>query len=654
MYRYSSALKVIIATFVLGTLCTIILKADSSDWTPEDSKAENAADALYNQGQLDAAEEGYRKVLERHPDSATALMYDVKGLNALWRIKEALPEAQKAVELASYDGIAQEWLGMTLVLSGKYSDAIPVLEKSLSIAHNEETSSIWLAQAYLLSGKQARSGEILEGLLKGRTREQQSVTADRIANGYYQMGNSAAAATWWLRAAKLGSKDAAKWLSWAYSVGYGVSQDTGDSDYWSRRTDDPSYPWFPRLSNADELVNWASGWGLVALILATTIILPITTIGTLGFVFSRQVTKNPRTHWSERARRSYPFQLFLAFGSFVLPLVYLAEVDNYPGSFLPIPKWILIWLAFAIAAYVSNWTVVWWASRYRDNPGTALQNLQDIGTIVVIYLPTMIVLFIMSLNLPPQWGIEAALVIGAGVIAYFWLQYGGCIRVARLSGLLIPADSDLREDTALIAQQAKHPLPSVWIIRWRKANAFAYAFANAIVVSTKLRSSLSREEIKSVLAHELAHLCEDRGTRMMRLFGPLVFLLPLFTVSLWAQTDTWEAILACYAFLIIGFFVMAKRARRMEERADNFGKEAETQAGTYPLALAKLYEANSIPAVMPGKRKIHPHLYDRLLSSGITPDFPRPKPPARWGIFAGLLLVAVNIVCLTAIWLLLF
>jgi len=32
--------------------------------------------------------------------------------------------------------------------------------------------------------------------------------------------------------------------------------------------------------------------------------------------------------------------------------------------------------------------------------------------------------------------------------------------------------------------------------------------------------------------------------------------------------------------------------------------------------------------VMPG-RQTHPHLYDRLLSAGIQPDFPRPAPPPQ-------------------------
>ena len=61
-----------------------------------------------------------------------------------------------------------------------------------------------------------------------------------------------------------------------------------------------------------------------------------------------------------------------------------------------------------------------------------------------------------------------------------------------------------------------------------------------------------------------------------------------------------------------------------------------------PGALAKLYQANDMPAVMPKKRLPHPHLYDRMVVAGVTPDFPRPDRPAQWGNRLGVLIVAVN------------
>jgi len=39
--------------------------------------------------------------------------------------------------------------------------------------------------------------------------------------------------------------------------------------------------------------------------------------------------------------------------------------------------------------------------------------------------------------------------------------------------------------------------------------------------------------------------------------------------------------------------------------------------------LARIYEVNLLPAVTE-KPGTHPHLSDRLLTAGVTPDFPRP------------------------------
>jgi hypothetical protein len=54
-------------------------------------------------------------------------------------------------------------------------------------------------------------------------------------------------------------------------------------------------------------------------------------------------------------------------------------------------------------------------------------------------------------------------------------------------------------------------------------------------------------------------------------------------------------------------------------------KTNEGDAGTYARALSGLYQDSLLPAVMAKGRSTHPHLYDRLLAAGVTPDFPRPK-----------------------------
>ena len=102
--------------------------------------------------------------------------------------------------------------------------------------------------------------------------------------------------------------------------------------------------------------------------------------------------------------------------------------------------------------------------------------------------------------------------------------------------------------------------------------------------------------------------------------------------------------LALCPVIMIGFKFLGRRRRRMEVRADVFGSRVLEDKGIYAQALAKLYQANEMPAVMPRKRMAHPHLYDRMLVAGVSPDFPRSDRPARWGTWVGVLLVAVNMV----------
>jgi len=46
---------------------------------------------------------------------------------------------------------------------------------------------------------------------------------------------------------------------------------------------------------------------------------------------------------------------------------------------------------------------------------------------------------------------------------------------------------------------------------------------------------------------------------------------------------------------------------------------------------------------MPGKRQLHPHLYDRLVSAGVQPAYPRPPPPSRWPILVAIVVPMLGI-----------
>ena len=91
-------------------------------------------------------------------------------------------------------------------------------------------------------------------------------------------------------------------------------------------------------------------------------------------------------------------------------------------------------------------------------------------------------------------------------------------------------------------------------------------------------------------------------------------------------------------------------SQKMEKRADAFAIKEQLNEGVYARALEKLYKENFSPAVNVNNRQTHPHLYDRMLAAGITPDFPRPGRPKRltllgWAfIFSFVVLIVLDIV----------
>jgi hypothetical protein len=105
----------------------------------------------------------------------------------------------------------------------------------------------------------------------------------------------------------------------------------------------------------------------------------------------------------------------------------------------------------------------------------------------------------------------------------------------------------------------------------------------------------------------------------------------------------------------LGSFLLAHLlVRRMrlalEKRADSAGQAHEGEAGTYARALEKLYQINLMPAVTRSWFLTHPHLYDRLLAVGITPDYPRPRPPSRWRAKVALAFMLLGTVFCVLIW----
>jgi hypothetical protein len=97
---------------------------------------------------------------------------------------------------------------------------------------------------------------------------------------------------------------------------------------------------------------------------------------------------------------------------------------------------------------------------------------------------------------------------------------------------------------------------------------------------------------------------------------------------------------------VLGLRIVAQRlSRRMEKRADAVAHE-HVGGAIYASALERLSELNLAPAVLWGKGGTHPFLADRMRAAGVEPDWPRPDPPSRGRLYAGVLTaLAVSLLC---------
>ncbi len=368
----------------------------------------------------------------------------------------------------------------------------------------------------------------------------------------------------------------------------------------------------------------SSGWVAVLISLAAAVFLPLLTMGITAFCLPRTRIQNSDAHWAENARRLYPFKAVRIFSLSVLPILYATGANFYPDSLLPIPRLMFCSLIFLTSFGSTNWTIWLLGRRYQLQPESYWERLRKIAALAFLY--GLIILFaITAACLPDEWNWRCVVVVCAGLLAYFWLQFHGLLRIGRWLGLLRPADLQVSEMARELAHHWQWPEPSVWLFFSGSANALALPFARAILVTEKARTLFSPDEMKAVLAHELAHLYEDKVTRLIRLLTPLLYL-PLIKVLFEVVVNPERGLpfLALCPVIMAGFIFLNRRRRRMEIRADVFGRWLHADKSIYAKALAKLYQANETPAVMSRKRMVHPHLYDRLLAAGITPDFPRP------------------------------
>lgn len=386
------------------------------------------------------------------------------------------------------------------------------------------------------------------------------------------------------------------------------------------------------------------GWGTVLFYVPLAFILSTAASLLAAFLASIPLRRlRGGGHWTERARLAMPVRMATLLAMITLPLLLGGLTVLYDGPLARV-HWTDLALWAGLAAFLPAFAVRQRVERrFWNPPPSLLDRLLGTVTVWIVLIPHFFTAAVMLALLPTDLNLTAVLILAGGFAAFTFFAVGGGLFLARALGLARPASERLRRIVNERAERMGVRPAGLYELRWFRANAFAFPLTRRLAFTDGAMRTLGDDEIGAVAAHELGHLTESRLTALARSAAVFIVLPIAAGRLLHASFGPW-ALVGGFAFVLLLILMLRRLARRMEERADAIAG-SQQDATVYARALEKIYEANMIPAVLTGKRRVHPHLYDRLLASGVQPDYPRPKPPPRWpstaAMAAAILLVAV-------------
>lgn len=328
-------------------------------------------------------------------------------------------------------------------------------------------------------------------------------------------------------------------------------------------------------------------------------------------------------HWTKRARILYPARMSVRWNTWLIPLLLLGVAMHLS---LELSDGLL---AFAVAL-VGGSSGTWFftketlpRARFRTWLRDFLLNLSTGAPRGALYAG-------IAFSMPPRLNGHAFALLAIPVAYDLFLALGGLQRLYRAVGIIYDAPERVQKLAAEVSARMHGPAPKVWAAASTISNAYALFWTRAILITEPAMESLDDAQLKGVLAHEVAHLTEGLGVRLLRT-GSLLGFWPILLFKPLTELYGEGVLLALGVWMWLVRRQVLSLSRRMEHRADRSAVEqSPAESAAYAGALAKLYELNGVPAVLPAGRRMHPDLYDRLLAAGVTPDFPRPAPPRRF------------------------
>jgi hypothetical protein len=240
-----------------------------------------------------------------------------------------------------------------------------------------------------------------------------------------------------------------------------------------------------------------------------------------------------------------------------------------------------------------------------------------------------------------SWGYAAL----AFALCFAAVAYGGLL-VSVVTRALRRADAALSRRIAVAAKREGIDRVLALVLptgNARFVNAAALPWARTVVVTEAATLHLSDDELDAVLAHEAAHLSEGPKVALLRLSAAalvLFALMPGLAIAFGIGFDrSGIGYAALFVFAALAFRHARRLARRMEERADAHALE-HLGGASLASALRRLAELTQRP-IISGGRRIHPGLWDRLVSLGDDPGpKPEPLPKAPGFVLGGALFLA--------------
>ena len=271
-----------------------------------------------------------------------------------------------------------------------------------------------------------------------------------------------------------------------------------------------------------------------------------------------------------------------------------------------------------------NWwrqTLAWWVMRFG------------------VWAILVVACFVM----PEIFCLQMILVTCIYLLLHLLLSWGFFLKFWRLIKILKRAGQRLQQIVDFTAaKMGKISVRASWEMGGYLANAFAFPITHELVFSERTLKICTDEEVAAICAHELAHLSESKFIVTARVLGSLTFF-PLIFLKPALHSFGPYGLFVPYVFVFIMLRLTKWLSQKMEKRADAFAAKEQADEGVYARALEKLYRDNVSPAVNVNNRQSHPHLYDRMVAAGITPDYPRPARPKRFTLIGWAFLVALGV-----------